>query len=169
MSGKLIMYIGPMYASKSTELIREANRYKSINKKILTINHSLNNRYNTTNISTHNNIVLDNCVVISELMRLFNSHEYVDNKPDDYDVIIIEEVQFFDDAVKFILLCLNTYKKTIICAGLSADYNNKPFPVISALIPHTDQLTKLSSYCSVCLDGTPAIYSKILKSTIMEE
>ena len=44
--GRLELIIGPMYASKTTELIKITNRYKSINKNILAVNHSINNRYN---------------------------------------------------------------------------------------------------------------------------
>ena len=45
MSGYLELIIGPMYAGKSTELIRIINRYKCLNKNIIVINHSFNNRY----------------------------------------------------------------------------------------------------------------------------
>ena len=43
--GRLELIIGPMYASKTTELIKTSNRYKSIQKNILAINHKINNRY----------------------------------------------------------------------------------------------------------------------------
>jgi len=51
--GNLHLIIGPMYAGKSTELIRMINRFKFLNYKILCINHSINSRYGSNNIITH--------------------------------------------------------------------------------------------------------------------
>ena len=39
-NGHLKIYLGSMFSGKSTELLREINKYKSINKKVLCINHS---------------------------------------------------------------------------------------------------------------------------------
>ena len=41
--GRLELIIGPMYASKTTELIKISNRYKSIQKNIIAVNHKINN------------------------------------------------------------------------------------------------------------------------------
>ncbi len=43
--GYLELIIGPMYAGKSTELIKKINVYKFLEKKMVAINHKINNRY----------------------------------------------------------------------------------------------------------------------------
>ena len=53
MSGYFKLIIGPMYAGKSTELLRSINKYKILNKKIVVINHIINNRYGSTKLITH--------------------------------------------------------------------------------------------------------------------
>ena len=69
-SGQLELIIGPMYAGKSTELIRKINMYEFLDKKIIVINHSINNRYGSQNLSTHNKEYYDNCLILDELKEL---------------------------------------------------------------------------------------------------
>lgn len=154
----LELILGCMFASKSTELIKRANRYKSIGKKILAINCAINKRYNTNKISTHDNNTLD-CAIVQKLSEIFETDN---NKVLYYnaDVILIEELQFFKDAFQFVTRAVDKDKKIVICAGLDGDYKREPFPVISQLIPHADKTIKLTAFCKICSDGTPAIFTK---------
>jgi thymidine kinase len=154
MSGYLELIIGPMYAGKSTELIRIINRYKCLNKNVIVINHSLNNRYNTNGLSTHNNEKFEKCIVVDELnnidKKLFN----------ETDVIIIEELQFFKNAYETIIDWCDNHNKSVIAAGLDGDYMRNPFGDVLKLIPHAEKITKLSALCKKCGDGTLAHFSK---------
>jgi thymidine kinase len=152
-TGRLELIIGPMFASKSTELIRIASRYKSIGKKIMAINHTYNNRYGTTNISSHDHNILNDCIVATNLAEII---ENADNRRqfEEADVIVIEELQFFADAYQNIIEWVDQYHKIIIAAGLSGDYRRESFGDIYRLIPHAEDITKLSAYCSICRDGT---------------
>ena len=92
-SGKFELIIGCMFSGKTTELLRRYNRYKIGGKKCLLIKHSSDNRYSDSFISTHDKI-LKEALSISCL-------EKVDNLINNYDVIFIDEIQFFKDAIKF--------------------------------------------------------------------
>jgi len=156
-SGYLELIIGPMYAGKSTELLRIINRYKCLNKKICVINHSFNNRYGSTGLTTHNRTTFDQCVIITKLAELDN-----DNNNDaisGIDVIIIEELQFFEDAFEYVTKWCDS-GKIVICAGLDGDYLRNPFGDVLRLIPHADKVTKLNSLCKKCGDGTLAHFTK---------
>ena len=56
-SGYLQIIIGPMFSGKSTKLLHTATSYRAIGKRVLIVNHTLNNRYsedsNTKGITTH--------------------------------------------------------------------------------------------------------------------
>jgi thymidine kinase len=52
-TGQIELIIGPMFAGKSTELIRRVKRYKISGKKALNIKYSEDTRYSKENISTH--------------------------------------------------------------------------------------------------------------------
>lgn len=158
--GRLELIIGPMYASKTTELIKISNRYKSIQKNILAINHKINNRYGTCNIISHDSKELDNCKILTRLQQLKE-----DDLIDEYnkaDIIIIEELQFFEDAYEFITKATDVDHKIIIAAGLDGDSYREPFGDVLRLIPYAEKVTKLSAFCKICQDGTLGYYTKRL-------
>ena len=65
--GYLELLIGPMFAGKSTELIRLARLYSILGKSIVTVNHSLNYRYNTKEITTHDQVRLKSQCIAKNL------------------------------------------------------------------------------------------------------
>ena len=158
--GRLELIIGPMYASKTTELIKISNRYKSIQKNILAVNHKINNRYGTCNIMSHDSKELDNCKVLTKLSELKEEHLIDEYKS--ADIIIIEELQFFEDAFDFITEATDIDRKIIIAAGLDGDSNREPFGDVLRLIPYAEKVTKLSSFCKICQDGTLGFFTKRL-------
>ena len=100
MSGYFKLIIGPMYAGKSTELLRSINKYKILNKKIVVINHIINNRYGSTKLITHDKKEYDDCIILENLGDLEQNYKDIFES---CDVIIIEELQF---ATYFHLCCL---------------------------------------------------------------
>jgi len=152
--GYLELIIGPMYAGKSTELIRIINRYKCLNKNIIVINHSFNNRYGSIGLTTHNKEKFEKCLTLSKLGSLD------ENLLENIDVIIIEELQFFDDAYDIIIDWCDNKNKIVIAAGLDGDFKRMPFGDVLRLIPHAEKITKLSALCKKCGDGTHAHFTK---------
>lgn len=152
--GYLELIIGPMYAGKSTELIRIINRYKCLNKNIIVINHSFNNRYGSTGLTTHNKEKFEQCLTLSKLGSLD------ENLLENIDVIIIEELQFFEDAYDIIIDWCDNKNKIVIAGGLDGDFKRMPFGDVLRLIPHAEKITKLSALCKKCGDGTHAHFTK---------
>lgn len=159
--GRFELIIGPMFASKTTELISIANRYKSIEKKILVVNHKCNERYGTKLISTHDKTVFEDCVVVEKLESIYNFPQYVNA-----DIILIEELQFYPDAFKIITHIADFTSKTVIAVGLSGDINRKPFGDVLRLIPHAEKVLFLSSLCKYCRDGTKAYFTRLCQNQI---
>ena len=79
------------------------------------------------------------------------------------EVILINEGQFFTDLYEIVIDMLNHNKKIYIC-GLDCDFERKKFGYILDLIPLCDKVNKLTSLCSLCKDGTPAIFSMRLSN-----
>jgi thymidine kinase len=73
-------------------------------------------------------------------------------------VILINEGQFFEDLYDVVVDMLEHGKKVYIC-GLDGDFKKGKFGQILDLIPHCDSVTKLTSLCSICKNGTPGIFS----------
>ena len=154
--GRIDIITGCMFSGKSTELIKIINKYKILNKEIIAINHSKDDRYGKNSIITHNKLKVE-CISIDSLMKIKTNKEY---GYDRCDVIVIEEAQFFEDLYNFVIDAADKDHKIVIVAGLDGDSNREIFGDILRLIPLCDTITKLSALCVVCQDGTPANFSK---------
>lgn len=146
--GDIHLIIGCMFSGKTSELINTANRLKSINKKVLFINYFEDVRYSSTKVSTHDNIMTD-CIFVEDLNK-------VDCK--DYKYIFINEGQFFKNLKDFCLKLSKLGKEIYIC-GLDGDFEQKPFGEILDLIPYCSTVKRLSAYCKICNDPTPAFFT----------
>ena len=170
-SGYLEIILGPMYASKTTRLIEIYKQCQLCNIPVAVINHSFDNRYDDEMLSTHDKIKIP-CIKTDKLMDIYSEletqldHNKLDhNKLEDkikianINVILINEGQFFPDLEEFVKTMLNHNKKIYVC-GLDGDFERKKFGQILDLIPVCDKVTKLTSICSICKNGTPGIFSK---------
>jgi thymidine kinase len=146
---RLELIIGGMFSGKSSELIRRLKRYKAIDKKVLVINSSKDTRCGDNLIQTHDKVVFD-CVKTNDLSSV---------SFDDFDIIGIDEAQFFSGLVHFVYEALNNDKHVIV-AGLDGDSSQRPFGEILNLIPLCDDVHKLKALCMECKDGTLAPFSK---------
>lgn len=144
------LILGPMFSGKSTKLINELLRYKSLGKFIFSIKPDIDNRYSETSITTHDGISIPACTT-TKLMDV--------TVPYRTNVIGIDEAQFFEDLLPFIEKNKNLI---IIVAGLDGDARQKKFGNIIDLIPIADTYTKSYAFCKVCQDGTPAPFTKSL-------
>ncbi len=154
----LQLFIGPMYAGKSSELIRQIQRYEILNKNVLVINHTINNRYGSNTITTHTKMSYDDCIIISKLSEISENNDFK-QRFDNAHVIVIEELQFFSDAYDNIVNWCDNHGKHVIAGGLDGDFRRAPFGDVLRLIPHAEKVVKLSALCKRCCDGTPANFT----------
>jgi len=161
--GSITLIIGCMFSGKSTEIMRLIKRYKVLKKKILIINHKSDQHYATDSISTHDQQQIE-CEMVDSLMPIKQTEKYRESH-----VIVIEEAQFFTDLFDFTTGAADNDHKTVIVAGLSGDFNRNPFGDIQRLIPHAENITKLSALCVKCGDGTLAHFSKRIDVTNQDQ
>ena len=105
MSGSIKIIIGNMFSGKSTEMIRIVNRFGFLNIPVLAISHSLDNRYDTGKIVTHNQQKYD-CHSTNTLMPLIETDIFKNCQ-----VVAIEEAQFFPDLFEFVTRCADEFGK----------------------------------------------------------
>ena len=74
-----------------------------------------------------------------------------------YDVVGIDEVQFFDPHIVNLCNKLADDGVRVIVAGLDLDYMGRPFGSIPSLMAMADEVTKLHAICTKC--GANAHYS----------
>lgn len=140
MTGKLSLIIGPMFSGKSTILLTRYRRYQIAGKKCLLIKYAKDTRYNNSEemLVTHD--------LISYKATSCHKLEEVEQLIQEYDVICIDEIQFYSDASHYCDLWANQGKIIEVC-GLSGDYQRKPFQQISLLIPLCDDISFVTAVC----------------------
>lgn len=140
MNGRLNLIIGPMFSGKSTILLTRYRRYQIAGKKCLLIKYSKDIRYddNDEMLVTHDQISYKakSCSRLAEVHKLIQ----------DYDVICVDEIQFYEDASYYCDLWANNGKIVEVC-GLSGDYQRKPFDQISLLVPQSDDIHFVTAVC----------------------
>jgi len=168
-TGYLELIIGPMFSGKTSRIVEIYNQCKFCNISVAVINHSIDNRYDEEQLTTHDQIKIP-CIKTEKLFDIWIQHisleDSIDKIPRIKDkfkiatssVILINEGQFFPDLFEFVNSLLVERKKVYVC-GLDGDFERKKFGSILDLIPLCDKVTKLTSLCSLCRDGTLGIFS----------
>ena len=151
--GSIHLVMGPMFAGKSTHLIRTIWGFRAINTPMFIIKHSIDTRYDPDKIVSHNQI-LEDCYTSDILMPVLESQKYKDSK-----VVIIDEAQFFVDLVPFVKHASDNDKKNVIVYGLNGDFQRRPFQNISELQALANDIEKLKAYCAFCRDSTEADFT----------
>ena len=73
------------------------------------------------------------------------------------DVLVIEEVQFFDERIIELAVRLADNGIEVIVAGLDQDFRRQPFGPMPALLGLADEVVKLRAICLNC--GAPASHT----------
>jgi thymidine kinase len=166
--GYLELIVGPMFSGKTSRLIDIYKQCKFCNIPVAVINHSEDTRYDNILLSNHDKIMIP-CIQTRQLadIWLYNQEtipiaktlesNYI-NQLLDAQVILINEGQFFNDLYSCVESMLLNSKKVYIC-GLDGDFERKKFGQMLDLVPLCDKITKLTSLCSICKNGTPGIFS----------
>jgi thymidine kinase len=148
----LELILGPMFSGKTSQILEIYKKCTFCNIPVAVINHSSDTRYHQTMLSTHDQHMIP-CFSFTFLSGII-THPVISQQ----QVILINEGQFFEDLVPVVKILLNQGKKIYI-AGLDGDFEQKKFGTILDLIPLCDKVSKLTSLCSQCKDGTPGIFS----------
>ena len=142
----LNLIIGPMYSGKTSELLSRYFRYKVAGKKCLLIKFNNDKRYDQNKIVTHNLFKQDalNCSKLEDF----------DKQISDFDVVLIDEIQFYPDANIYCDKWANE-GKIVEASGLNGDFKRRPFKQISLLIPLADKINHLVAVDKNSGDNAP--------------
>jgi len=147
----LEIIIGPMFSGKSTELIRKIRLAKIIDKKVIVIKPIIDIRYKNNKIVSHS-FESEECESIHQLAEM-------DEKINSYDLIVVDEGQFFSDLKQYVLKWVEINNKDVIVGGLDGGHKRNKIGEILDLIPYSDSCTKIKSLCKKCNNGTPGIFT----------
>lgn len=159
--GHLTVIMGCMFAQKTTELVRMIRRYRSIGYQVLVVNSHRDTRYQEQQGQEKGQIVThdekkEEAVMVCRLEEMDK-----EVRSGCYQAVVIDEGQFFPD----LFSCVTRWADEVsglhvVVAGLDGTFQREPFGDMLRLIPHAEEVVRLSALCARCRDGTKAVYSR---------
>ena len=137
--GLIEVICGSMFSGKTEELIRRIKRAEYSRLKTVVFKPKIDSRSHGNYISTHNNKKY-------KAFNVTNENEILE-KSKKYDVVGIDEAQFFSNCLVDICNLLANEGKRIIVAGLDMDFRGKPFGPMPNLMATAEFVSKLHAIC----------------------
>ena len=138
--GWIEVICGSMFSGKTEELIRRVKRAKLAKQKIKIFKPKQDTRYNKKKVTSHDNNSIKS--------RPVNSASKILELSEKFEVIGIDEAQFFDENIIDVCNQLANSGKRVIVAGLDMDFKGKPFGPMPNLLATAEYVTKVHAVCS---------------------
>ena len=161
-TGFLKIILGSMFSGKTSELLNIYRLYNLCDISCCVINHSLDQRYHDTLLSSHDNIMVP-CISSDKIGDLLK--EEMLKK---YQVFLINEGQFFKGLYETVKSLVEKHKKSVYVCGLDGDYQRQRFGEILDLIPLADEVVKKKALCMGCKNGTFGIFTQRISNEIKQ-
>lgn len=145
----LVVIVGPMFAGKTTELIRRVERQIIAGRTAVIFKPALDSRYDASSVASHNGLRLKAFVVPNDE----DGVRIIEREGAKYDVVAVDEIQFFPPSLAEVLDRL-AYGRLVVAAGLNLDYKGEPFETTMRAMAYADKVVSLTAVCKVC--GRPA-------------
>ena len=145
-SGHIEVVCGSMFSGKTEELIRRIRRAEIAKQRVKVFKPMIDTRFSEMEIVSHSEQSYP-----SEMIA--NSEDILE-KSFDFEVIGIDEAQFFDENIVSVCQRLADSGKRVIVAGLDQDYRGQPFEPMPKLLAVAEYITKAMAICVIC--GAPA-------------
>lgn len=138
--GSIKVICGSMFSGKTEELIRLVKKSRASKMKTIVFKPFIDNRYSNKMVVSHSKSKIE--------ATLIKTSEDIMRFCDGYDVIAIDEVQFFDQGIVKTCNELANQGFQIILAGLDMDFKGNPFGPMPNLMAIAEYVTKLHAVCN---------------------
>eukprot|EP00955_Chlamydomonas_euryale_P060815 357832-Chlamydomonas_euryale.AAC.4 len=115
-AGKVELIVGPMFAGKTTELLRRVREHRNSGHIVGLVKPSIDKRFACAHVITHTGDKLP-CLQADRLLPVLDDPDFMRN-----DILAIDEAQFFPDLIDFVTCAAETHLKTLLIAGLDGDF-----------------------------------------------
>ena len=161
---KLTLVLGPMFAGKTSFIINKFHQEHKLFKDIIALKPTIDNRYSDNEIVSHNdNLKSIPALIVDDLNQIEKT--FLDN----FDIILIDEGQFFKNLNLWIRKMEN-FSGEIIISALNGDFKRQAFGEINLLISRADNLIFLQGQCHFCSRSSSFSLKKtIVKSSTSQE
>ena len=158
LSGHCWLIFGPMFGGKTTMLRGILTRYADVGLRTLYINHSIDVRDTPGDdiLSSHNSGFKG----LSAKIVGLKTSQLTDIDVDSYDVIGIDEAQFFEDLNSIVRHWVLDLKKMVCVSSLQGDYKLETFGTAHLLIPIAEKILQAEAICVSCLEKSNSKFGR---------
>ncbi len=155
--GHLSVIVGPMFAGKSTELLKRILWARNgRGQSVRVYKPAFDQRYSKIEIVTHEGLAS----AAEAIVDWTGQDEAISQQGT--QVVFLDEIQFFSEPnfrgnIVEITADLLRSGIDVVAAGLDMDWRGAPFPISASLSAMADEVVKLRGICSVC--GRPSTRS----------
>jgi thymidine kinase len=148
-----------MFSGKTEELIRRLRRAIIAQQRVEIFKPIIDKRYDVNKVVSHDETSIHSTPVqtASQILLLAN----------DFDVVGIDEAQFFDMELAGVCNQLANAGVRVIVAGLDMDYQGKPFGPIPSLMANAEYVTKVHAVCIECGELANYSYRKVSEDDLV--
>lgn len=152
---ELVIFVGPMFSSKTSLLLQSIERFKYQNKKIVAFKPKMDERYSKSEIVSHGGWKLKAEPINNGSEML----DWISVNISDVNVIAIDEF-FMIPNVSSAVLDLFKAGKTIIAASLDLSATLQPFEEVNSILPYCTKIEKCKAICVKCFGDAQYTYAK---------
>lgn len=139
-----------MFSGKSEELMRRVRRATIAGTNVLVVSHSLDTRVDIATITSHIGMNIP-AVPLGEASALAEAAQAAD-----YDLIAIDEAQFFGLELIPVVDDLLRRGIDVIVEGLCVTFDGQPFEPLPSFMASAEDVLRLTAVCTVC--GRDAVF-----------
>ena len=154
-TGWIEVICGSMFSGKTEELLRRMRRAEIAKQRTVIFKPLMDTRFSKDEVVSHSHMRSPSLPIEDPAEILSHSKKY--------DVIGIDEGQFFSEKLVEVCERLADKGKRVIIAGLDQDFQKQPFGPIPALLAKAEYITKTHAICAVCGNPANISYRKIRK------
>ena len=162
-SPEFIVFVGPMFSSKTTLLISIIEKFKYQKKNIVVFKPKVDTRYHESDVVSHMGwskpavVVKTGAEILEHLMSL-------DQLP---DVVAVDEA-FMIDGCAETLIWLFRKGISVVISTLDISANGKPFDEVKDVLPWATRVQKCTAVCVVCGADAPYTHRKLVSDDEIE-
>ena len=136
------IYTGPMFGSKTTQMLACVDRYRYQNKKVLAFKPKMDVRYQQEKIQTHSGLSIE-AICVSTGKEIINA---VKNSKIEVDVVAVDEA-FMIDGVAKCLIDLYRSGISVIVASIQMSFLGNPFEEVKEMLPWATHISVCPAVC----------------------
>lgn len=155
-AGQLTVITGPMFAGKTSALLRNITREKRRRRKVLAVTHRLDDRFGVGVIASHDRLSVA-AVALGGAEELRERFFAASARP---DVVALDEAQFFGPGLSPVVAEILRTGTDVDVAGLCQDHGGHPFEPVATLMTQAEDVIKLVATCAIC--GAAAAYQQLI-------